>query len=99
MVHPPGSFKSPGPPDGRQARLQAGPRAGLAHFSMRNNYSNAMHQLQMNMVHRPVFKNPGPPDSRRAHPRAGPRAGPTHFSMRKDHLKTSGTRNTMHQTW
>ena len=35
MVHPPGSFKSPGPPEGRQARLQAGPRAGLTHFSMR----------------------------------------------------------------
>ena len=34
MVHSP-AFKSPGPPDSRRARPQAGPRAGPTHSSMR----------------------------------------------------------------
>ena len=41
MVNPPGSFKSPGPPDSRRARPQAGPRAGPTHFLMQG--TNQIH--------------------------------------------------------
>ena len=53
MVHPPGPFKSLGPPDGRQARPQAGPRAGPTHFSMRGTPPQNSPVQAMNMVNRP----------------------------------------------
>ena len=82
MVHRPAS-KSPGPPDSRRARPQAGPRAGPTHFSMRGTPPQNSPAQTMTMAHRPgSFKSPGPPDGRQARLQAGPRADLTHFSRR-----------------